>query len=111
MTVDDDVTLVTVERTGETGDSRAFDARRRIVDDFTIPSVAGNERIAIDRVGDLAEELGVPAPLAERLKTAVGEATMNAMEHGNRFRAEVPVEVRVLSFARRPDRRGDRRWW
>jgi anti-sigma regulatory factor (Ser/Thr protein kinase) len=31
----------------------------------------------------------------ERLKTAVAEATMNAMEHGNKYRSEVPVEVRV----------------
>ena len=32
----------------------------------------------------------------ERLKTAVAEATMNAMEHGNKYRPEVPVEVAVL---------------
>ena len=48
-------------------------------------------------MGALADELGVAFGLVERLKTAVGEATMNAMEHGNRFRAEVPVEVRVLA--------------
>jgi serine phosphatase RsbU (regulator of sigma subunit)/anti-sigma regulatory factor (Ser/Thr protein kinase) len=95
--VDDDVTLLTLERTGESGDSRVLDARIRIVDDFTIPSAPGNERIAIQRVGALADELGVAFGLVERLKTAVGEATMNAMEHGNRFQADVPVEVRVLT--------------
>jgi anti-sigma regulatory factor (Ser/Thr protein kinase) len=31
----------------------------------------------------------------ERLKTAVAEATMNAMEHGNHFRAELPVLIEV----------------
>jgi anti-sigma regulatory factor (Ser/Thr protein kinase) len=30
------------------------------------------------------------------LKTAVGEATMNAMEHGNQYRADRPVSIRVL---------------
>jgi serine phosphatase RsbU (regulator of sigma subunit)/anti-sigma regulatory factor (Ser/Thr protein kinase) len=95
--VDDDVTLLTVERTGETNDSRAIDARIRIVDDFTIQSTAGNERVAIERVGALADELGVAFGLVERLKTAVGEAVMNAIEHGNQFRAEIPVEVRVLA--------------
>ena len=33
----------------------------------------------------------------ERLKTAVAEATMNAMEHGNEYREELPVSVRVLA--------------
>jgi anti-sigma regulatory factor (Ser/Thr protein kinase) len=39
-------------------------------------------------------ELG--AGRLERLKTAVGEATMNAMEHGNEYRADRPVSIRVL---------------
>ena len=33
----------------------------------------------------------------ERLKTAVGEATMNAIEHGNGNRPELPVEVTVTT--------------
>jgi anti-sigma regulatory factor (Ser/Thr protein kinase) len=32
-----------------------------------------------------------------RLETAVGEATMNAMEHGNKYRADLPVTVRVMT--------------
>lgn len=35
----------------------------------------------------------MPADRLERLKTAVGEATMNAMEHGNRYDPEKPVAV------------------
>nr|MBA2533256.1 ATP-binding protein [Nocardioidaceae bacterium] len=35
----------------------------------------------------------------KRLETAVGEATMNAMEHGNQYRVEQPVMVRVLTEA------------
>ncbi|MGH3148573.1 MAG: ATP-binding protein, partial [Rubrobacter sp.] len=33
----------------------------------------------------------------ERLKTAVAEATMNAMEHGNRYREESPVLIEVTA--------------
>ena len=36
------------------------------------------------------------SPRLERLKTAVAEATMNAMEHGNEYRADRPVSIRVI---------------
>ena len=53
-----------------------------------------------------------PARL-ERLKTAVAEATMNAMEHGNHYRADAPVAVTVTRAAsslvvRIVDQGGDR---
>ena len=38
-----------------------------------------------------------PTSRLERLKTAVGEATMNAMEHGSRYREDRPVSIRVLT--------------
>ncbi len=39
--------------------------------------------------------LGLSQARLERLKTAVAEATMNAIEHGNGNRPEIPVEVEV----------------
>jgi anti-sigma regulatory factor (Ser/Thr protein kinase) len=42
------------------------------------------------------QTLNLSPPQLERLKTAVGEATMNAIEHGNKNRADVPVAVQVL---------------
>jgi anti-sigma regulatory factor (Ser/Thr protein kinase) len=39
--------------------------------------------------------LGLPGPTLERLKTAVAEAAMNAMEHGNHYHAELPVVIEV----------------
>jgi anti-sigma regulatory factor (Ser/Thr protein kinase) len=33
----------------------------------------------------------------ERLKTAVAEATMNAMEHGNQYDPDKPVEIEVTA--------------
>jgi anti-sigma regulatory factor (Ser/Thr protein kinase) len=37
----------------------------------------------------------LPERTLERLKTAVAEATMNAMEHGNHYHAELPVIIEV----------------
>jgi len=53
--------------------------------------------MAMERVAEVVKELGLSEQRLERLKTAVAEATMNAMEHGNRYRSEVPVVIEVLS--------------
>ena len=63
--------------------------------EFTVPSEQGNERLVLSRVADLVAGQGLPANRLERLKTAVAEATMNAIEHGNRNRPELPVHVEV----------------
>jgi anti-sigma regulatory factor (Ser/Thr protein kinase) len=65
------------------------------LDAFTLPSEPGNERLALARVAGTVQGLGLSEPRLERLKTAVAEATMNAIEHGNGNRPEIPVEVEV----------------
>src|SRR5215212_5815012 len=77
-------------------DATGHNSNRRILADFTFPSEPGNERLAMEKVAGAIEELRPSEQPLERLKTAVAEATMNAMEHGNKYRAEVPVEVMVL---------------
>jgi anti-sigma regulatory factor (Ser/Thr protein kinase) len=67
----------------------------RRLDAFTLPSETGNERLALARVAKSVADVGLPAQRLERLKTAVAEATMNAIEHGNGNRPEIPVEVEV----------------
>jgi len=52
------------------------------------------EQVAVAVAG-----LGLPADRLERLKTAVAEATMNAMEHGNRYDPELPVAIQVRASA------------
>ena len=42
------------------------------------------------------EGLDIEPTRLERLGTAVAEATMNAMEHGNEYRADRPVSIRVV---------------
>ena len=68
---------------------------RRTLADFTLPSEPGNERRAMEEVARAVSEVGLPERTLERLKTAVAEATMNAMEHGNHYRAELPVIIEV----------------
>ena len=68
----------------------------RILADFTVASELGNERIAMERVAEVVEPLALPDEAVERLKTAVAEATMNAIEHGNESRPELPVQIRVI---------------
>ena len=105
---EDDITLVVLECTqhGGLAFSGALDpgdasgrpavAGEEILDEFEVPSEPGNERIAFKRVAELVAGSGLSPERTERLKTAVAEATMNAIEHGNENMGEVPVEVRVL---------------
>ncbi len=63
--------------------------------EFSLPSLPGNEVEAMNRVAEAVGELLPPERLA-RLKTAVAEAAMNAMEHGNRYQAEIPAHIVAL---------------
>lgn len=69
--------------------------------ELTIASAPDNERLAMEQVAAAVASLGLPALRLERLKTAVAEATMNAMEHGNGYRADQPVRVSVRRSASR----------
>ncbi len=65
------------------------------LDRFELPSEPGNERLALARVARALEGAGLSSDQLERLKTAVAEATMNGIEHGNGNRPELPVELTV----------------
>jgi anti-sigma regulatory factor (Ser/Thr protein kinase) len=69
----------------------------RTLGHFATPSEPGNERRAIEQVAEAVHELNLSKRRLERLKTAVAEATMNAMEHGNDYRPELPVDIQVLA--------------
>ena len=69
----------------------------RVLAELSVPSEPGNERRATEVVAGAIKDVGLTEQRLERLKTAIAEATMNAMEHGNEYRPEVPVKIRVLS--------------
>ncbi len=105
---EDDVTLVTLSRCDsedpendsndlvETGSEPAESRGRRLAE-FTLRSEPGNEHDAMNKVADVITAFGFPDLRLENLKTAVAEATMNAMEHGNQYQADVPVLIRVYA--------------
>jgi anti-sigma regulatory factor (Ser/Thr protein kinase) len=78
-------------------DSKGRNGTWRVLAELSVPSEPGNERRATEVVAGAIKDVGLTEQRLERLKTAVAEATMNAMEHGNDYRPEVPVKIRVLS--------------
>lgn len=100
---EDDVTLVTLTRSHEriemADETQSERNQHSAVENelvrFLVPSAPGNEVLAIEQVAVAVENLELPVQRMERLKTAVGEAVMNGMEHGNGFREDLPVEVSV----------------
>jgi serine phosphatase RsbU (regulator of sigma subunit)/anti-sigma regulatory factor (Ser/Thr protein kinase) len=93
---EDDITLVTLRRApGVADQARDESSGPAIITAFSIPGEEGNERLAMDRVAAAIADLGLPPARLERLKTAVSEATMNAIEYGSQGRPEVPVDVVV----------------
>lgn len=85
---EDDVTLVVLQR-----HKPAAKLSKGVV--FEVLSALGNERLAMVRVAEIVQDVGLPANRLEKLKTAVAEATMNAMEHGNQYDASIPVKIAV----------------
>lgn len=58
-------------------------------------SELGNERVAMAAVAQIAEEIGIDPAQVENVKTALAEAVTNAIEHGNQFKVELPVLIKV----------------
>jgi anti-sigma regulatory factor (Ser/Thr protein kinase) len=97
---EDDITLVVVRRTAAAKESaQIFHSEPEVLARFSVPSEEGNERIAISKVTEAVGDLGMEVSRLERLQTAVGETVMNAIEHGNENRAEIPVEIEVRATA------------
>lgn len=94
---EDDITMVTLSRSPAAGHGLNGSAPSHQLVEFAVPSAEGNERLALERVSAIVAPLGLTEARLKRLETAVGEATMNAMEHGNGYRADQPVTVRVLT--------------
>jgi serine phosphatase RsbU (regulator of sigma subunit)/anti-sigma regulatory factor (Ser/Thr protein kinase) len=133
---EDDITLVTIQRSGSssgspssegrpvsvtsartddtsvaTDDSGRASAPRGRADDeqedvevlaeFSIPSEEGKERLVMEKVADAVSSLNMSSSWVQRLQTAVSEATMNAIEHGNESKPELDVAICVLKASDR----------
>jgi serine phosphatase RsbU (regulator of sigma subunit)/anti-sigma regulatory factor (Ser/Thr protein kinase) len=107
---EDDVTFVTLDRdptaniqpdpAGEAnsipGESDKMTTTSwQLLAEFSLPSEPGNEIQAMQTVVSAVQALDLPTTILERLKTAVAETTMNAIEHGNKYREDLPVDIMV----------------
>jgi anti-sigma regulatory factor (Ser/Thr protein kinase) len=94
---EDDITLVTLRRAaGVAGEPPTGAVPATVaMAAFSLPGAQGNEREAMDRVAAAVADLGLPPARLERLKTAVSEAAMNAIEYGSQSDPDVPFWVAV----------------
>jgi len=67
-------------------------ARKRSVE-LRIPSELGYEKVAMASAASVARKMGFSPDRVEDLKTAVAEACINAIEHGNQQDADAKVLV------------------
>ena len=88
---EDDMTLVTISFDPISG---TFHHQHAI--SFELPSQPGNERQAAAQVLAALEDLDLDETRRKRLETAVAEAAMNAMEHGNGYNPDLTVKISIL---------------
>jgi serine/threonine-protein kinase RsbW len=58
-----------------------------------IPSIMGFEKIAMECSASVAKKMGFTQDRIEDLKTAVAEACLNAIEHGNKMDTNTKVGI------------------
>ena len=61
--------------------------------ELTLPSRLGYEKVAMNAAANVAKLMGFDDERVEDLKTAVAEACINAMEHGNKLDETLSVGV------------------
>jgi serine phosphatase RsbU (regulator of sigma subunit)/anti-sigma regulatory factor (Ser/Thr protein kinase) len=92
---EDDITLVMLGRLAGRPEAAASQVADRLAA-FEVSSEPGNERLVARKVLESVATLEIEAEQRQRLETAVSEAALNAIEHGNKYQQELPVEVEVL---------------
>lgn len=74
----------------------AYEPGRQPHCEVNLPSRMGNELVAVQILMQTLEPYQINKSILDRMKTAVAEATMNAMEHGNQFNEADPVKIQIL---------------
>ncbi len=69
--------------------------------ELRIPSRAGSEKIAMAAAAVVAKDMGLPKERVDDLTTALAEAVLNAMEHGNSMNEKLQV---IVTFSITTDR-------
>ncbi len=63
---------------------------------LAIPSIFGYEEVVVETVGIVARVKQFPFEKVSKLKTAVAEACVNAIEHGNKEDSDKDVVVTII---------------
>ncbi len=92
---EDDITLVTLTRLPAEGPF-PIDEGDKVLVSFSIPSEPGRERTVASKVLESIAGVGFDQTHLKRIETAVAEATMNALEHGNHYDPQKPVDVQAV---------------
>lgn len=58
-----------------------------------IPNILGSEKAVIEKAEAVAKNMGFTNDRVEDLKTALAEACINAIEHGNKFNSNTKVGI------------------
>ncbi len=61
--------------------------------ELQLPNTLGSEKIAIEKAATIARDMGFSKDRIEDLKTAIAEACINAIEHGNKFDENTKVGI------------------
>ncbi|MBL8212925.1 MAG: ATP-binding protein [Bryobacterales bacterium] len=70
-----------------------------VVTELRLPSRLGFEKVAMDTAASVASLMGFTPDRVEDLKTAVAEACINAIEHGNQLNESLCVHVILVMDA------------
>jgi anti-sigma regulatory factor (Ser/Thr protein kinase) len=102
---EDDITLVALSRLPTTPRSHqvapdetvSLPGDARVLAAFEVASEPGGERQVLPLLATAVEPLGLPKARRDALATAVAEAAMNAIEHGNDRRPDLPVRLVIAA--------------
>jgi serine/threonine-protein kinase RsbW len=61
--------------------------------ELKLPNILGSEKVAIEKAVTIAKKMGFSMDKIEDLKTAIAEACINAIEHGNKFDENTQVGI------------------
>ena len=62
-----------------------------------LPNILGSEKVAIEKAVSIAKKMGFRQDRIDDLKTAMAEACINAIEHGNKFDKNTKVGITVAA--------------
>ena len=65
--------------------------------ELKLPNILGSEKVAIEKATTIAKKMGFSMDKIEDLKTAIAEACINAIEHGNKFDQNKKVKVTLAA--------------